>query len=189
LEKELRNLKLKGIQTNSQVSYPCYMADNQLEDEESQDFTVETTIEPQLSMLKKPFKIDFKRLNEDLESEANLERKRVYHERFNLEQKKEILSHYKEHISQVETEVLYFDFVDEFYPVENKVQTISKEKWVKKDNIVISSSHPPQETIVFKHRFTTVKASPFKVTSEKIDVKKVIEQNNYTNQYLNSIGN
>jgi hypothetical protein len=42
---------------------------------------------------------------------------------------------------------------------------------------------------VFKHRTTTVKASPFKVTSENTDVKKVIEQNNYTNQYLNSIGN
>jgi hypothetical protein len=34
-----------------------------------------------------------------------------------------------------------------------------------------------------------VKASPFKVASENSDVKKVMEQNNYTNQYLNSIGN
>jgi hypothetical protein len=34
-----------------------------------------------------------------------------------------------------------------------------------------------------------VKDSPFKVASENIDVKKVIEQNKYTNQYLNSIGN
>jgi hypothetical protein len=42
---------------------------------------------------------------------------------------------------------------------------------------------------VFQHRTTTVKASPFKVASETLDVKKVIEQNNYTNQYLNSIGN
>jgi hypothetical protein len=42
---------------------------------------------------------------------------------------------------------------------------------------------------VFKHRTTTVKASPFKVASENTYVKKVIEQNNYTNQYLNSIGN
>jgi hypothetical protein len=42
---------------------------------------------------------------------------------------------------------------------------------------------------VFKHRKTTVKASPFKVASENTDVKKIIEQNNYTNQYLNSIGN
>jgi hypothetical protein len=45
--------------------------------------------------------------------------------------------------------ISYFDFVDEFYPVEKKVQTISKEKWVKEDNTVVSSSHPPQETIVF----------------------------------------
>jgi hypothetical protein len=35
LEKELRNLKLKGVQTSSQVSHPCYTTDSQLEDEES----------------------------------------------------------------------------------------------------------------------------------------------------------
>jgi len=85
--------------------------------------------------------------------------------------------------------ISYFDFVEEFYHVENKVQIVTKEEWVKEDNTVVSSSHPPQETIVFKHRTATVKASPFKVASENTDVKKVIEQANYTNQYLNSIGN
>jgi hypothetical protein len=198
LEKKLRNLKLKGVQTTSQVSHPCYTADTQLEDEESQegnasptesDFIVETVVNPKLCTLRKPFEINFKRLNKDFESEANLERRKAYKERFNLEQKKEILSHFKKHISEMEMEISYFDFVDEFYPVENKVQAISKEKWVKEVNTVVSSSHLPQETIVFQHRTTMVKASPFKVTSENTDVKKVIEQNNYTNQYLNSIGN
>jgi hypothetical protein len=99
------------------------------------------------------------------------------------------LSSFKKHLCEIEMNISYFDFVDEFYPVENKVQTISKEKWVKEDNTVVSSSHPPQEAIVFQHRTTTVKASPFKVASENTDVKKVIEQANYTNQYLNSIGN
>jgi hypothetical protein len=37
LEKELRKLKLKGVQTTSQVSHPCYTADTQLEDKESQE--------------------------------------------------------------------------------------------------------------------------------------------------------
>jgi len=55
LEKDLRSLKLKGVQTSSQVSHPCYTADNQLEEEESQggnvsptefDFIVETTVDP-----------------------------------------------------------------------------------------------------------------------------------------------
>jgi hypothetical protein len=198
LEKELRNLKLKGVQTSSQVSHPCYTANNQLEDEESSggngspmesDFIVETTVDPQLCTLRTPFKPDWKRINDDLESEANLERRKVYRKRFNLEQKKEILSHFKNHLSQTETEIFYLNFVDEFYPVENKVQTVTKDDWVKENNTVVSSSHPPQETIVFKHRTTTVKASPFKVASENTYVKKVIEQNNYTNQYLNSIGN
>jgi hypothetical protein len=198
LEKELRKLKLKGVQTTSQVSHPCYTADTQLEDEESQegnaspmesDFIVETVVNPQLCTLRKPFEIDFKILENDFDSEANLERRKAYKERFNLEQKKEILSHFKKHISEIEMNISYFDFVDEFYPIENKVQTISKEKWVKEDNTVVYSSHPPQETIVFQHRTTTVKASPFKVASENTDVKKVIEQANYTNQYLNSIGN
>jgi len=188
LEKELRNLKLKGVQTSSQVSHPCYTANNQLEDEESSggngspmesDFIVETTVDPQLCTLRTPFKPDWKRINDDLESEANLERRKVYRKRFNLEN----------HLSQTETEIFYLNFVDEFYPVENKVQTVTKDDWVKENNTVVSSSHPPQETIVFKHRTTTVKASPFTVTFENIDVKKVIEQNNYTNQYLNSIGN
>jgi len=198
LKKELRKLKLKGIQTTSQVSHPCYTADTQLEDEESQegnasptesDFVVETVVDPQLCTMRKPFEINFDLLNKDFEIETNLERRKAYKERFNLEQKKEILSHFKKHISEIEMHISYFNFVDEFYPVDNQVQTISKEKWVKEDNTVVSSSHPPQETIVFQHRTTTVKASPFKVTSKNTDVKKVIEQVNYTNQYLNSIGN
>jgi hypothetical protein len=85
------------------------------------------------------------------------------------------LSHFKKHVIQTEIEIFYLDFVDEFYSVENKVQTVTKEEWVKEDNTVVSSSHPPQETIVFKHRTTTVKASPFKVASENTNVKKVIE--------------
>jgi hypothetical protein len=162
LEKELRNLKLKGVQTSSQVSHPCYTTDSQLEDEESSggnasptesDFIVETTVDTQLCTLRKPFKADWNRINDELIFEANIERRKVYRERFNLEQKKEIFSHFKKHISQIETKIFYFDFVDEFYPVKNQVQTISKEEWVKENNTVVSSSHPPQETIVFKHRY------------------------------------
>jgi hypothetical protein len=93
------------------VSHSCYTADNQLEEEESSggndsptesDFIVETTVDPQLCTLRKPFKVDWKRLNDDLESQANLERRKGYRERFNLEQKKEILSHFKKHLSQTE---------------------------------------------------------------------------------------
>jgi len=156
------------------VSHPCYTADTQLEDEESQegnaspteyDFIVETAVDPQLCTMRKPFKIDFDWLQEDFELESNLERKKVYKERFNLEQKKGILSHFKKHISEIEMHISYFDFVDEFYPVESQVQTISKEKWVKEDNTVVSSSHPPQETIVFQHRTSWIRLKKSSIIS------------------------
>jgi hypothetical protein len=84
---------------------------------------------------------------------------------------------------------LFFDFIDEFYPPqENTVKTITKEKWVKEDNTVVSSSHPPLETIVISHLKTEVKASPFKVITPDEEIRKVFEQNNFTNQYLHSIG-
>jgi hypothetical protein len=38
------------------------------------DFIVEIVVDPQLCTLRKPFEIDYKRLNEDIESEADLER-------------------------------------------------------------------------------------------------------------------
>jgi hypothetical protein len=125
-------------------------------------------------MLSKPFKINFKRLNDDIVSEANLERRRIYRERFNLEQKKEILSHWKKFMNEIESEIFYFDFVDEFYPPENTVKTITKEKWVKEDNTVVSSSHPPLETIVISHLKTDIKASPFKIASPDIEIRKVV---------------
>jgi len=38
--------------------------------------------------MRKPFEIDFDLLNKDFELKANLERRKAYKERFNLEQKK-----------------------------------------------------------------------------------------------------
>ena len=62
-----------------------------------------------------------------------------------------------------------------------------KTNWTTEDNKgvkkVVQSSHPPQEAILFNHRGTeNIVASPFKFpTEEEKVVKKVIEQNNYTN--------
>ena len=68
-----------------------------------------------------------------------------------------------------------------------------KTNWTIEDNKgnknVVRSSHPPQEAITFKHRGSDIVASPFKhPTNEEKVVKKVIEQNNYTNQCLGVIG-
>ena len=70
---------------------------------------------------------------------------------------------------------------------------ITKTNWTIEDNKgnkeVVWSSHPPQQAITFNHHGSDVVASPFKVPSnEEKPIKKVIEQNNYTNQCLGVLG-
>ena len=69
---------------------------------------------------------------------------------------------------------------------------ITKKNWTKENKEVVRSSHPPppsQENITIKNQGFEVVATPFKrPSSEDKPVKKVIEQNNYTNQCLDVIG-
>ena len=61
--------------------------------------------------------------------------------------------------------------------------------WTKENKEVVQSSHPPLENITIKHQGFDVVATPLrKPTSEDKPIKKILEQNNYTNQCLNVIG-
>ena len=65
---------------------------------------------------------------------------------------------------------------------------ITKTNWTKENKEVVRPSHPPLENIIIKHQRFEVLATPFKKpSSEEKPVKKVIEQNNYTNQCLDVI--
>ena len=63
-------------------------------------------------------------------------------------------------------------------------------KWKLDDGHIIESSHPPLRKIKFEHRETEIIVSPFKTTSEidGIGIKKIVEQNNFSNQHLHTIG-
>ena len=50
------------------------------------------------------------------------------------------------------------------------------------------SSHPPLETIHINHEDSLVITSPFKISDGNNDDKKIIQQNNFTNQCLAIIG-
>ena len=89
--------------------------------------------------------------------------------------------------------VPFFEYFENHFEWHKKSCVITKTNWTVEDNKgnknVVWSSHPTQEAITFKHRGSDVVASPFKhPTNEENVVKKVIEQNNYTNQCLGVIG-
>ena len=82
-------------------------------------------------------------------------------------------------------ELSFFDYMDQYY---KKINTITKHKWKTSPNTSVSSNHPPLENIIIDHQGSEVPASPFKLPGTDPEIKKVIEQNNYTNQCLKTIG-
>ena len=102
-------------------------------------------------------------------------------------------------MKEVKVDYPFFEYFEKHFKWHKKNCVISKTNWKllpKKDAPstskpeIVRSTHPPQEAILFNHRSTDVIASPFKcaTTPEEKVVRKVIEQNNYTNQCLGVIG-
>ena len=92
-------------------------------------------------------------------------------------------------MKEISSNVPFFEYFENHFEWHKKSYVITKTNQTKKNNEVIRSSHPPLEAITWKHKGEDVVATPFRFpsTEEKLD-KKVIEQNNYTNQFLHVIG-
>jgi hypothetical protein len=66
---------------------------------------------------------------------------------------------------------------------------VVKKNFVKEDKTVVQSSHPPLENILIECNGVTVKGSPFKSANDvPRESRKIIEQNNFVNQSLHTIG-
>ena len=100
---------------------------------------------------------------------------------------------------KVKADYPFFEYFEKHFQWHKRNCVISKTNWKllpKRDALgpskpeIVRSSHPPQEAISFNQRGTDVIASPFKcaTTPEEKVVRKVIEQNNYTNRCLGVIG-
>ena len=94
---------------------------------------------------------------------------------------------------EISSNVPFFEYFENHFEWHKNSCVITKTNWTTEDNKgnkkVVRSSHPPQEAITFQHHGSDIVASPFKhPTSQEKVFKKVIEQNNYTNQCLGVIG-
>lgn len=135
-----------------------------------------------------PFKYDRKKLNRDIEALENVPRRNIFRSKYTTEEKLKIHKAWKDFMQTNRHEIFFFDFVEKHYESEKQVKVITKENWLKEDKTIVSSSHPPQETILITTANTQIPASPFKLPKEDAGVKPVIEQNNFTNQCLHTIG-
>jgi hypothetical protein len=190
--KNLKDLKLKGIKIESQVSTPCYTTNSEQFEEENTDGNVsptQTDMEDhvphhQLLTLNKPFKLNMKTLEKEFMSKRNANKREKYSTSHTREQKVEILNKWKEFMNKNKIHVNFFEYVEKIY--KSNLNTI-KEKWEKEDRTIIETSHPPTKAIIIQHKVAEVTASPFKISTEP-EIKKLTKQNNYTNQSLITIG-
>ncbi|KAI5330043.1 hypothetical protein L3X38_029440 [Prunus dulcis] len=85
-------------------------------------------------------------------------------------------------------EIFYLDFIESRYKSNDELKTLTKEKWNLINKTVVETSHPPVDTIIIDHKKSLVPATPFKTFESSDPNRKLIEQNNYTNQSLITIG-
>ncbi|GAV88960.1 hypothetical protein CFOL_v3_32381 [Cephalotus follicularis] len=85
------------------------------------------------------------------------------------------------------------------YFTEEKIQKIFMNQkttttWLTSDNKIIESIHPPSEKIQINVQNNQIQAVPFKLQNETSsnqtiqETNKIIEQNNYTNRHLQTLG-
>ncbi|KAI5348484.1 hypothetical protein L3X38_001371 [Prunus dulcis] len=99
-----------------------------------------------------------------------------------------IFKQWKDYMRSAKVEIFYLDFIESRYMSSDELKTLTKEKWKLVDKSVVESSHPPVETIIIEHQKAPVTAAPFKAFESNDPHRKLIEQNNYTNQSLITIG-
>ena len=128
-------------------------------------------------------------LSDEFESKENKVKQELCRKSHSREEKIEVLTRWKDFMEEISAKIPFFEYFENLFQWHKKSCVLIKTNWTKETREVVQSSHPPQETITIKHQNVKVVASPFKIsTDEEKLVKKVIEQNNYTNQCLDVIG-
>ncbi|WOH09471.1 hypothetical protein DCAR_0728928 [Daucus carota subsp. sativus] len=176
---KLKEIRTKGIINEGQTSCPFYSTNSQIIEEDEQNLSpTHSDFEPkptnhQLLVINKEFTVNWKILNEDFNSKNNKEKRRQFRNNHNHKDREKIVNKWKKFMVKEKINITFYIWYEIYYEDRSKV----------------TSSHPPVENIIIPVKNDFVTASPFKISNgNNSEEKKIIEQNNYTNQCLVTIG-
>ncbi|CAL8114375.1 unnamed protein product [Prunus armeniaca] len=190
------DFKLESLRKSSQVNQPCYgkapVQDDKSESHESptqSDFiVVGFAVDNKIRTLNRKFVINWKALDCHLRAPEDQNRRNSFHQAYpDKESRQQIFNEWKDYIRSAKVEIYYLDFVESQY-MTSELKTLTKEKWKTIDKTQVESSHPPVDTIIINYKDMPIPASPFKTFETNDSNRRLIEQNNYTNQSLVVIG-
>jgi hypothetical protein len=116
--------------------------------------------------------------------------RQAYRAKFSEREKDLIKTQWTKKMIESQKHILFFDFLQKYFPSKSdNTVNVFKRKFLKEDKTVVKASHPPLENILIKCDGFSVKDSPFKIPDEnRVETRKIIEQNNFVNQSLHTIG-
>ena len=165
--------------------------------------TFSTVTENVISIIKKDFELGKTLLHNDFYSDTNKENRLWFFKHF-LNQRKEIQQVYYEFVDLYKVHILFFDWF-EMYASDNKItypfkdsNPITVGKKITECNLsdsdrIIEFEHPPLRSLTIDHGEPPVliKASPYKIhkpNDPETNLSSIIQQNNFCNTNLNTIG-
>ena len=135
--------------------------------------------------------MDKELLKHDYLKPENTNRKDQFFEEYNQQENNNLRTRYYEIVTDLQTHFSFFDFLDYY---NKKISVIEKTlSWTKTENHEkVYQTYPPFESVILNQSSgVQVLATPIKRPSLSYDNKNldsIIQQNNYTNIYLKSIG-
>jgi hypothetical protein len=129
-------------------------------------------------------------LHKDFSSKENQILRHAYRAKFSEKERDQIKIQWTEKMISSRKHILFFDFLQKYFPLDDNTLNVVKKKFTKEDKSVVNASHPPLENILIDVKGIFVKASPFKKPNDNCpdDSRAIIEQNNFVNQSLHTIG-
>jgi hypothetical protein len=134
--------------------------------------------------------IDWIALHKEFSSKENQILRHAYRAKFSEKERDQIKVQWTEKMIASRKHILFFDFLQKYFPLDYNTLNVVKKKFTKEDKSVVNASHPPLENILIDVKGVSVKASPFKMPKNDCpdDSRAIIEQNNFVNQSLHTIG-
>jgi hypothetical protein len=129
-------------------------------------------------------------LHKDFSSKENQILRHAYRAKFFEKERDCIKVQWIEKMIASQKHIFFFYFLQKYFPPDDNTLNVVKKKFVKEDKSVVNASHPPLENILIDVKGVSVKASPFKKPKDDYsdESRMIIEQNNFVNQSLHTIG-
>ncbi|KAG6670599.1 hypothetical protein I3843_Q052600 [Carya illinoinensis] len=201
------DLKMKGLSTSSQITFAFYSAKDvetskgkSIKEEANKDDEDASTLSPTASDMAASIAPlpNLISLFKDYNSKENRDKRKTYHATFSDLEKSRVKRKWKEEMNTKQKHILFFDFLENYYVSKNSLNVLQTDFVKEEGRTTVKSSHPPSEAIIISHLGVDLTASPFKAPNAESndretntvlsETKKIIQQNNFSNTYLQTIG-